>query len=146
MEHFASSIIMRKVAVAINNVKNVHHEGQATVLLFTPEKERHEIPILVMQYLLKKNGIKTISLGQHVSLETLDAYCRSARVTHLYTHIITHLQRCDMDEYIAALSKKFHDKQIVIAGAVVQPMQRNFTNVKILRTDEDMAAFSSELK
>ena len=145
MEHFASAIIMRKILVAMNGIDANPRNDQAVVLLFTPESERHEIPLIVMQYLLKKNGIKTVLLGQHVSVATLADYCRSRPVTHLYTHIITHLQRYDLEEYIAELSAKFHDKQLVISGSIVQPLQRSFINVRLLRTAEEMIAFSKQL-
>lgn len=142
MEHFASSIIMRKILVALNGIEPAAPAPDVSVLLFTPESERHEIPVLMMHYLLKKSGYRTVSLGQHVSLETLAGYCNTRRVTHLYTHIITHLQRYDMSEYIAELSARFHDKQIVISGAVVQSLQRTFLNVRILHSPEEMIAFS----
>ncbi|HYF30188.1 MAG TPA: MerR family transcriptional regulator [Chitinophagaceae bacterium] len=145
MEHFASCIIMRKLCVALNGVEVNSQENNAVVLLFTPEHERHEIPILAMQYLLKKNGIKAVSLGQHVTVKILADYCTTHAVTHLYTHIITYLRRYDIDKYIAELSAKFYNKQIVVSGAMVQDLQRSFLNVRILKTDEEMIAFSRKL-
>lgn len=145
MEHFASNIIMRKIAMASQGVEAARRYQDARVLLFTPEMERHEIPIRMMQYLLKKNGIATVFMGQHVPDDVIAAYCRSKQVTHLYTHIITYLHRLDIEEYIAELSSRFRDQQIVVSGSIVQPLQRNFVNVRVLRTPEEMIAFSREL-
>lgn len=144
MEHFASALFMRKIMVAIEGLEKPRGQGPV-VVLFTPEAERHEMPILMMQYLLRKNGVRTVMLGQHVPLDVLTEYCNARPADYLFTHIITHLQRLHPDEYVAALSARFPDKKIIVSGAVMQNLQRNFLNVKVLRSYEEMAKFSSEV-
>jgi DNA-binding transcriptional MerR regulator len=139
MEHFGSLLIRKKILVALDGQQRPSTEGKTLVLLFTPEHERHELPLLMMQYLLKKHNIRNVLLGQHVSMEIIEEYCRLKPVTHLYTHVITYLHRYDFAEYIAALSSKFHRRQIVISGMITQTLQRNFLNVQVLRNDEEMA-------
>ncbi|HYE53901.1 MAG TPA: MerR family transcriptional regulator [Chitinophagaceae bacterium] len=146
MEHFASALIMKKLLVAINGVERpAANEAAPVVLLFTPEAERHEIPVLMMQYLLKKQGISTVMMGQHASPEALSIYCSSRPVTHLYTHIITYLQTTDIDEYVAELSRRFAARQIVLSGNIVQSMQRSFVNVRILKNEDEMLSFVRQL-
>jgi len=140
MEHFGSGLIRKKLLVALNGLKQPEPDGKMKVLLFTPEYERHELPLLMMQYILKKNNISCVLFGQHVSLDMLDEYCKVNAVTHLYAHIITYLQRYDIGEYVAALSLKFPDKRIVLSGNIVQSLQRSFVNVRILR-DEEMGSW-----
>jgi MerR family transcriptional regulator, light-induced transcriptional regulator len=144
MEHFASALIMRKIVVAIDGLEKPQYEGGPVVVLFTPEAERHEMPVLMMQYLLKRKGVKTVMLGLHVSLDVLTEYCKRRPAEYLYTHIITHLQKLDPQDYIAALSARFPDKQIIISGNIMQSMQRSFLNVRMLTTEEAMIAFSLE--
>ena len=145
MEHFASSLIHKKILVALNGLKLPEHQNNTVVALFTPEHERHELPLLMMQYALRKNNIRTVLLGQHVSMEMLRNYCRERPATHLYGHIITYLQRYDVDEYVAELSSAFLDKQILLSGRIVQSLQRKFVNVRILN-DEEMETWYDELK
>lgn len=145
MEHFASNLIMRKMLVALNGLEKKAEKKSVNVVLFTPESERHEFPILMMQYLLKRNGVQTVSLGQHVSLDTLSEYCSARPSTHLYTHVITHLQRFEPDEYVAALSRLFPEKKIIISGMLTQWVQRNFVNVKLLKNEEEMVAFARNI-
>lgn len=153
MEHFASALIRKKILVALDGQKpHYPKNGPSTplrtgpvVLLFTPEHEHHELPILMMQYLLRKNNIKAVLMGKHISIETLAEYCRQQPVTHLYTHIITYLHRYDLSEYIAALSKRFIDKQIILSGHIVKAQQRNFVNVRVLKNDEEMATWFESL-
>lgn len=146
MEHFASALIRKKILVALDGIKPVYSQNGASVLLFTPEHERHELPVLMMQYLLRKNGIKSVLLGQHISMDTIAEYCKLQPVTHLFTHIITFLHRYDLSEYVAALSSRFINKQIVLSGQIVKGLQRNFVNVKILRSDEEMATWFDTLQ
>jgi MerR family transcriptional regulator, light-induced transcriptional regulator len=140
MEHFGSGLIRKKMLVAIDGLKQPEPGGKMQVLLFTPEYERHELPLLMMQYILKKNNIRCVLFGQHVSIPMLEEYCKVNPVTHLYAHIITYLQRYDIGEYVAELSSKFHDKQIVLSGGIAQSLQRNFVNVRILK-DEEMGSW-----
>jgi MerR family transcriptional regulator, light-induced transcriptional regulator len=142
MEHFASALIRKKILVALDGIKpHPPQQNGAVVLLFTPEHERHELPVLMMQYLLKKNGIATVLMGQHISVDTLVDYCNHRPVTHLFTHIITYLHRYDLADYIADLSSRLPGKQIVLSGHIVKGLQRNFLNVRVLKNDEEMKSW-----
>lgn len=143
MEHFASSLIMQKIVAAINGLERPE-EDSPIIILFTPESERHEMSVLMMQYLLKRNGVKTVMLGQQVSLDVLSDYCKHRPADYLYTHIITHLQKQEPEEYLAELSSRFLNKKIVVSGAVMQNLQRNFLNVRVLKSYEAMIGFSLE--
>jgi DNA-binding transcriptional MerR regulator len=144
MEHFASALIRSKIIVALDGMEMPAQKNDATIVLFTPEHERHELPILMMQYVLKRSGIKTVMLGQHISPAILEAYCNHQPATHLYTHIITYLDKYDVEEYIADLSRRFADKQIILSGSIVQSLQRSFVNVKVLKNTEEMMEFARE--
>jgi len=144
MEHFSSALIMKKLLVALNGLDRVEGNG-TVVLLFTPEDERHEIPVLMMQYILKKKGVATVMMGQHTSLDELSTYCSVRPVTHLYCHIITYLLGVDPEEYVAELSRRFYDKQIVLSGSIVQSLQRKFVNVMVLKDETEMIGFAETL-
>ncbi|MGB8194802.1 MAG: MerR family transcriptional regulator [Chitinophagaceae bacterium] len=144
MEHFASNLILRKVLVALNGLEKPTGENLPVIVLFTPEFERHELPVLVMQYLLKKNGAKTVMMGQHVSLDVLADYCNAKPATHLYTHVITYLQRFEPEEYVAEISRRFPDKKIIISGIITGSFQRKFVNVRLLKNEEAMLGFVNE--
>lgn len=144
MEHFGSSLIRKKMLVALDGLQLPTHQDNKVVVLFTPEHERHELPLLMIQYALKKNNIRTVLLGQHATHEMLHDYVSERPATHLYGHIITFLQRYDVDEYVATLSKKFPDKQILLSGPIVQSLKRKFVNVRIL-SDEEMETWYHEI-
>ena len=105
--------------VAIDGLEKPANNCDRKVLLFTPVGELHEIPLLFMHYMLKKNGVPHIYLGKNVSMEMLEMVCRQNNVSELYFHVITNLTRCDMKEYVCRLSRLFPDKEIIFSGSQV---------------------------
>ncbi|HEY6902488.1 MAG TPA: MerR family transcriptional regulator [Puia sp.] len=142
-EHFASSLIIKKLLVAINGLENppAPRPGERNILLFTPKGELHEIPLLYMRYLLKKNGQPAVYFGRDIDLEELRRYCREKPVTHLYFHLITHLQRYEPGQYLEKLREAFPTLQIVISGQIGQSFPDHYPQVRILKSWEEMGAF-----
>lgn len=145
-EHFASALITKKIHVAIDRLDHPLSAPQPAraILLFTPKGEFHEIPLLYMHYLMKKNGTPTIYFGKDVETDTLEQYCRQKQVTHLYFHLVTHLLRCQPGEYIQQLSRQFPDKHIVISGWLGTAIRHVPANVRILKSLQEMQAFAEE--
>ncbi|HVW60153.1 MAG TPA: MerR family transcriptional regulator [Puia sp.] len=146
-EHFASALITKKIHVAINGLADPPPpKGQSPkiVLLYTPRGEYHEIPLLYMRYLMKKNGVFTIYFGKDTSLEELEYYCRQKPVTHLYFHLVTHLLRCEPEEYLKKITRTFPDRHIVVSGWLGGSLQQMPPQVRVLKSLEEMQAFAGE--
>ena len=146
-EHFASALVTKKIHIAIDRLEDpapAHHQPHRSVLLFTPKGELHEIPLLFMHYLMRKNGIHTVYLGKDVGTETLEQYCSQKQVTHLYFHLVTRLLRCQPGEYIHGLSRQFPDKRIVLSGWLGDTIRHVPSNVRILKSLAEMQAFAEE--
>ncbi|HTI89349.1 MAG TPA: MerR family transcriptional regulator [Puia sp.] len=165
-EHFASALITRKLLVAINSLENprpapgqelTERSGDLPgsrsssgsdvpprrhILLFTPKGEFHEIPLLYMRYLLKKNGQSTVYFGKNVCLEDLHYYCSQKEVTDLYFHLVTHLLRCEPEQYIKKMSESFPDQQIIISGNIGAGVYTTDPRVRLLKTPEEMQEFA----
>lgn len=141
-EHFASALIIKKMLVAIDGLEKPVNNKDRKVLLFTPVGELHEIPLLFMHYMLKKNGVPHIYLGKNVSLDMLDLVCRQHPVNQLYFHVITNLTRCDMKEYVCRLSQMFPDKEIVFSGSQACQCEGAPANVRRLMCNEEMMLFT----
>lgn len=142
-EHFASALIIKKMIVAIDGLERPEYSGERRVLLFTPKGELHEIPLLFMQYMLKKQGVPYIYLGKNVCLETIKDFCEQKPITELYLHLITNLIRCEIKEYLVKLSQAFPDKEIVFSGSTTcQVACTPPRNVRILRNNEELMLFA----
>jgi hypothetical protein len=104
----------------------------------------HEIPLLYMRYLMKKNALPTVYFGANVCIEDLRHYCGHQPVTHLYFHLVTHLLRCEPDQYLRQLTESFPDKEIVISGSLGEAVRGDYPRVRILKGLEEMEAFARE--
>ncbi len=122
-EHFSSSLIVKKIHIAINelgsSVAAVGGEAN-TLLLFSPAGELHEIPLLFMHYLLKKNGKRVVYFGANTAIETLKNYCAQKKVEQLVCHLLINLIRCDTDDYISQLLNGFPEQEIIVSGQILQ--------------------------
>jgi MerR family transcriptional regulator, light-induced transcriptional regulator len=141
-EHFCSQIIIKKIIAAINALPSVPvNAGARRFLLFTPQGEYHEMPLLLIQYLLKKKGIKTILMGKNIATDIIKYYCDRQPVSHLYFHLITNFTNCQADLYLSKLSKLFADKQIIASGPAIKDAENIPGNVQILHSLAEVMAF-----
>jgi DNA-binding transcriptional MerR regulator len=160
-EHFASELITKKLEVAIHGLESPMPAssgeplaggplvggplpGGKNVLLYTPSGEFHEIPLLYMRYLMKKNGIPTVYFGKNICMEELRYYCGHRTVTHLYLHLVTNILRCEPDLYLQKLTELFPDQQIVISGCLGEGVRGAYPRVRILKSLEEMQDFAKE--
>jgi DNA-binding transcriptional MerR regulator len=115
-EHFCSELVMKKLIRAIDALEKQAGEDSRTVLLFTPSGESHEISLLFMHYLLKLNGSSCIYYGKNAALTDLKAVCEVHRPSHLYFHLITHLDTNPLSFFLEELMRSFPDQNILGAG------------------------------
>lgn len=143
-EHFSSNLINRKIIYAIDSLKNVVKDNGRQILLFAPEKEYHEIPLLLLHYWLKKNGHQVIYFGVDAKLAQLKYYIKHREVSHLYFHLITNLTSLSPDEYIRKLVNEFPGKKIVASGPFVKHVEKSHDNVRLLRARDEVMTFVEE--
>lgn len=71
-EHFISSLIRQKMFARVESLRNVPRDPQLRpVVLFLPDLEIHELSLIMVHYLLKLRGRKSIFLGQSVPQDDL---------------------------------------------------------------------------
>lgn len=144
-EHFASALVIKKILVATDGLeKPGGEEGIRKVLLFTPEGEHHEIPILFMQYLLKKNGVSYIYAGKNVSIEVLRDFCGQHPITQLHCHLVTNLLSTDLNAYLTKISLSFPDKEILFSGPQAKKVDSPSANIRVLKDAEAMLSFCNK--
>lgn len=118
-EHFASQIIIRKIIKALEDLPPISSATDRTVLLFTPPGEHHEIPLLFIYYLLRKNHVNCIYLGTDKNIEILKDVVAQLPVSALFFHVITNLTKLDMRTYLEQLQHCFPDKPVFYSGTKI---------------------------
>ena len=87
-EHIASNIIRQKLVSAIDDLPFVNRESPLFLLLL-PEGEHHEIGLLFVYYLLKKNDLPVLYLGCNVPSKDVRHLFRLKSPRYLYLHLTT---------------------------------------------------------
>ncbi len=140
-EHFASALVIKKILVATDGLEKPGvKKDTRKVLLFTPEGEHHEIPILFIQYLLKKSDVSHIYAGKNVSMEVLSDFCRQHPITQLHCHLVTNLLSTDLNAYLTKISLAFPDKEILFSGPQARKVDSPPPNIRILKDADAMLA------
>ena len=140
-EHFASHIVTSKLLEAIDRLPNYTKPLNGKVILFTPQGEQHELGLLFIAYLLKRNNIATVYLGIGPSIETLKEYYRVHHPSHLFLFMTSNLQDESPEAYLTSLALLFPKAEIVAAGHVIKMMEHVPPNCLLLKTDENMISF-----
>ena len=86
-EHFLSNIIKQKLFAAIDAFP-INKSYNQTWLLFLPEKEDHELGLLMANFILRQQGKKVIYLGQKVPTDNILQTIKSCKPTHTFTFFV----------------------------------------------------------
>ncbi len=70
-EHFATGLIKQKLFSLIDQLTVAPKPDSRRYLLYLPQGELHELALLYIHFILRKNGQQSIFLGQDVGLEFL---------------------------------------------------------------------------
>lgn len=70
-EHFISCLVRQKIFASIDKEPVNTDSNARPYVLFLPELEIHEISLIMMHFVLKKRGLKSIFLGQSVPFDDL---------------------------------------------------------------------------
>lgn len=115
-EHFATSIIRRKIVVAIDGLLASYSEKSKNYVLFLPEGENHEIGLLYAYYILKKNNQLVTYLGSSVPFASIDEINAFHKADYLITSFTSSYSPNRIKEYLELISSKFSSQKIITFG------------------------------
>ena len=114
-EHFISNIFYQKLSAAIDSLP-LPDSTKKTWLLFLPENEFHELPLLYANFLIRLSGHKVIYLGSNVPIKSL----RSAVIDTTPDYLLMFLVHFDLPEQIQkdieTINEYFSGDKIYLAG------------------------------
>src|SRR5215207_1981916 len=84
-EHFSSYLIQNRIIVE-TEMYTVQQKPE--IALICPEGEFHELPLLFINYLLRKNGWATLYLGPNIGREELKKIAALPHIRYLYLHLL----------------------------------------------------------
>lgn len=139
-EHFSSYIVQNKIISETEKLSS-SQSGEPEIVLFCPENEFHEMPLLFINYMLRKRGWRVLYLGINVKLDDLKEVAQLPGIRYLYLHLISNFTGLSMDDYFEVLRKTFPDKTLVASGKGIEKSQRSFVNLHLLQRDEEIYRF-----
>lgn len=138
-EHFASNIIRNEIIRYTDGLSTRQWRNNNTALLFTPSNEHHEIPLLYINYVLRKNQIKTLYLGSDASLGMVsDCLKKNNNITVLLLYMVTNLLEKDAAKYLQELAGLFPDSKIICGGPALKQTHIKNQNIHVVH---DMPSF-----
>jgi DNA-binding transcriptional MerR regulator len=138
-EHFSSYIIQNKIIAETD--KLTPRVRKPEIMLICPDGEFHELPLLFINYLLRKNGWSTVYLGTNIKTNEVVQVAALPDIKFLYIHLITNFTGLELDDYFENICRTFPDKMIYVSGEGLKVMQRKFTNLRLLLSDQAIYDF-----
>lgn len=114
-ETFVSSIIRRKMIVSIDALKPDLQRDER-VIVYLPEGETHELSLLYLHYVLKKNGFSTLNLGGAVPLIDLLEGQAIFKSQYIFTIFNDSFSEAPLQPYVDQLAKNIKEAKIIISG------------------------------
>ncbi len=125
-EHFATSLIRQKIIVGIDKLKSPKNPSPKKYLLFLPQDEYNELPLLFAQYIIKKSGNSIMYLGQNVPIEDVLIIFENYQPDFLFTFITLPFSRKFKIEFLRKISDGIGDKVFYVAGNSINNEELKF--------------------
>jgi hypothetical protein len=108
--------VRQKLIAAIDGIAHSSDSKSEKCLLYLPENELHEINLLFANLVLKRQGLKTIYLGQSVPYNDIKMVCDLHQPTYIITVITCPLADISIESYLDQLSQEFPQQKILVSG------------------------------
>jgi len=130
-EHFASNIIRNKILIETSRLDWKPVRPNIRYVLFCPPEEFHEIPLLFIQYCLKKRGISSSLLGVNTTFSELNDFLSTTRVTHLFVHLTTNFTDSEPGVLLEQLCQLYPEINIQASGRVFNGLMHEVENLTL---------------
>ena len=108
-EHFISALIRQKLLFHVEAVKTPLVENRRPVVLFLPDLEIHELSLLMLHYIFKLRGYKSILLSQSVPADDLKQVAQRLGDVDFVSIFTTHPSTVMVLDYLKRLTRMFMD-------------------------------------
>jgi MerR family transcriptional regulator, light-induced transcriptional regulator len=140
-EHIVSNIIRQKLVSAIDALPFIISESPLFILLL-PEGEHHELGLLFVYYLLKKNGLPVLYLGCDVPSKDVRHLFKIKSPQYLYLHLTTLPRGQSLTKYFSQLAGESHDVNILVSGNIARSQsQISLPNVRFFHSITEVIEF-----
>lgn len=144
-EHLTSNIIRQKLIVGIDQAKPILKINKS-FLLFLPEREYHELGLLLVYYLLKKRGADVSYIGANVPLKDAQFVAEAKKPDYIYLHLTSTSPGFNFSKFLSHLTEMIPRSRIIISGyptvGYKKPLPKN---IEFKHTLPELVEFISSL-
>jgi DNA-binding transcriptional MerR regulator len=141
-EHFSSQFIMHAFIASIDALPRPANV-QPPILLFGPEEEYHEIPLLFIEYLLRKKGNRVVNLGPNTPDAAVEEFCGRKPFSQLHYHQVTNFTRYDAEELLEKWCLQYPTKRVVMSGRLTKAIEKPLPNAQLLGSIDDLLKYAN---
>jgi methanogenic corrinoid protein MtbC1 len=144
-EHLISNIVRQKLIVGIDQAKPLIRVKRS-FLLFLPEREHHELGLLLVYYLLKRRGAEVFYIGANVPLKDVQFVADIKTPDFIYIHLTSSSPGFDFQKFLSQASEKMTKPRIIISGYVTHGYKKVLPkNVEFKHSLLELVEFISSL-
>lgn len=144
-EHLTTNIIRQKLIVGIDQVKPILKVNRS-FLLFLPEKEHHEIGLLLVYYLLKKRGANVSYIGANVPLKDAQFIARAKKPDYIYIHLTSASPGFNFSKFLPGIIAAIPKTKFIFSGFPTTSYKRSLPkNVEFKHSLSELVEFISSL-
>lgn len=144
-EHLTSNIVRQKLIVGIDQAKPLI-KVKKSFLLFLPEREHHELGLLLVYYLLKRKGAEVFYIGANVPLKDAQFVAEIKKPDFIYIHLTSSSPGFDFQRFLSHASGKMPKSKIIVSGYVTHGYKKALPkNVEFKHSLLELVEFVSSL-
>lgn len=144
-EHLITNIVRQKLIVGIDRAKPLI-KIKKSFLLFLPEREHHELGLLLVYYLLKRRGAEVYYIGANVPLKDAEFVAEIKKPDFIYIHLTSSSPGFDFQRFLTQASAKMARPKIIISGYVTHGYKKALPkNVEFKNSLPELVEFISSL-
>jgi len=144
-EHLTTNIIRQKLIVGIDQASSLV-KVKRSFLLFLPEKEHHELGLLLVYYLLKKRGAEVLYIGANVPLKDAQFVADTKKPDYIYIHLTSTSPGFNFEKFIQQTSEKISKPKIIVSGFPTHSYKRSIPkNVEFKHSLAQLVEFISSV-
>ena len=140
-EHFITNIFRQRIISSIDSLSPVFKQGAKKVILFLPDNELHELPLLFFNYIIRKMGHETMYFGQSTPLLSVVNINNQWNADIIITDLMSEFPDINPSDFVSQLAKSFPMQKILVAGVLADvSVKTKYKNVFPVRSQEDLKA------
>ena len=144
-EHLTSNIIRQKLLVGIDQAKPILKVNRS-FLLFLPEREHHELGLLLVYYLLKRRGADVFYIGANVPMKDAQFIAEAKKPDYIYIHLTSSSPGFNFPKFLSQLTEKLPKQKMIISGHPAVGYKRSLPkNVEFKQSLLELVEFISSL-